>query len=1722
VKTAKAINVIKRINFSLFVCGLFSLLFNVLAAEASWQMPVMSDYSKVPPFISREIPPNVIIAMDISGSMKDVAYRDVAAGNWKTGMHDDFNPAVAYYGYFKSNAKYAYDAVNEFFYEDNTLGQWDGNFMNWLCMRRIDVARKVMVGGKVSVKVDAGIFNRNRVSDWSGWDGWYILEGQHEPYDYEFHKQYVTSATSGFTPAIIPDNTVFLISEQKILPQLTTGGNVVQLGDEVEIGQVTMSWEVGQAWQWVPFANAYEQPRVVAKSLTYNGSDPTADPRIQLDTPWPHTHATGFWVRLQEWDYRDGDHTTESFTYIVVESAQSSTQPKGWIDVTMDDGSVWKIQAQKSEVSIGSSACGGLSTPETVIYDGAAPEKPIVFTGVGSWDSSGDTAALVTRNFFASGSETTRVNVLIQEQEASGGGGTCIHSPDEKIHVILLIPPSGASTTISSDTFTYNGTSVTIQAGIKENVDDSWDTITYDSSNLFSEAPMFIADLQTLNGEDPVSIRVGGSSQTNDATAIQLKLGEEKSADNETGHVGENVGWLAVEFQTGYRIRVGVQTEPSGIIQSIANAMRIGLAVYNYDHTKNPTSIYTNNTVNGGTLNPCYPDVTQPADQRSNYDICLSTGVHDPVENIIQAIEEHPLIWGTTPIAETLYEIMKYVNQSDGTYTGNGQGFYDDKSTAATFAEGAAVDPYYYADAALKLECAETFVLHFNDGEPYKDWEATSTHPAEIGDADNDANSGFVEQLDDMALYLRKEDMRPDLSGHQEVVSYYVYAALGEGEQFDSSSRKLRESAVNGGFVDYDNDHVPDPVHGNINNYITSNSGNCAGMKNEWDADEDCNPDTFYFANDGYALVDELMAAFQSILQRTSSGTAASVISNSRSGEGAIYQSIFYPAFNDTLANRVQWVGQVHAMLVDGHGNIREDTNHNGRLDLQDDKFIVFNGETVYKYYDGVKDVGGNVVIPANGVLDASEMVTPSDSGPISSIQFLWSSSDWLNTLSDPTTQRSYDSDANERHIFTFIDDGDKVAETGEIKDFTIANKADIAPYLHLYTPFLHNALIPPPGIDSGDFNDFLDHQADRVINFIRGQDQNTYSFSNSTIPAMRSRQVDHNGDLSVSTWRLGDVVNSTPTLVSKPAENYDLLYSDSTYATFYRKYQKRRNVIYVGANDGMFHAFNGGFFDLASKAFLSQPYEADGVTPDSNYTAHELGAELWAYIPYNLLPHLYWLTEPEYLHVYYVDMKPKIFDAKIFFQADGTTELDSDHPGGWGTVLVGGMRFGGGQIAADLDKTDGPYNAGTDKVMRSAYFILDITNPEDPPRLLGEITLPDMGFSTCYPAVVPVRDQQADGIFNANDWYLVFGSGPTGITSDGPDKNAMITATSQKKAKMFVVDLKELATSGNLAVLTETSGKKDLADTTYTGEYYFSEFSGDDNGFISDPISVDWNLDFTTDTVYFGTVNFDGTDWGGKLRRIVIDNDADYTNWIHDSTLIDLTDAAIVLSEGQPIVAAPTVGLDKDGSKWVYFGTGRFFVNDDAYNDDQQSFYGLKENTDSYPLITRSSLYDSSNVKVYEGGAVVGGGVGVTDYALLSSEVQSYNGWFLDFSEFKERNLGQATLLGDVLSFTTYVPSRNPCTFEGETFLYALNFLTGTSFHKAVIGADSSDTKDGAELVLKKISLGTGLSITPNIHTGRETGSKVFIQTSVGAIAVIDELNPGTTKSGKLFWQEN
>jgi type IV pilus assembly protein PilY1 len=355
---------------------------------------------------------------------------------------------------------------------------------------------------------------------------------------------------------------------------------------------------------------------------------------------------------------------------------------------------------------------------------------------------------------------------------------------------------------------------------------------------------------------------------------------------------------------------------------------------------------------------------------------------------------------------------------------------------------------------------------------------------------------------------------------------------------------------------------------------------------------------------------------------------------------------------------------------------------------------------------------------------------------------------------------------------------------------------------------------------------------------------------------------------------------------------------------------------------------------------------------------------------------------------------------------------------------------------------------------------------------------------------------------------------------------------------KVFLLDLKELGTNHVI---------KSLASTGVLTDGFTAYASLDANSFISDPISVDADLDYKTDVVYFGTVsgNYNSPSYfGGKLRRIVIDDDTDSTNWNGDSVLIDLTTLfpATDKKYGQPITAAPTAALDTSGNLWVFFGTGRFFNRRDANTTDndtpahQQSYYGIKDpkdtnGTDGWDTVDRDSLLDVSNAVVYVGGDVKGiSGLGeAPDLSDVKEKIAGKTegettvagkpGWFLDFPLSKERNVGQATLLGDVLTFTTYVPSSDVCQYEGISYLYAAYYGTGTAYDQSVIGTET--TADGKQKIVRSTSLGTGLTITPNIHTGQEEGTAVYVQTSTGTILKTEQENPGVVKSGKISWRE-
>jgi type IV pilus assembly protein PilY1 len=154
------------------------------------------------------------------------------------------------------------------------------------------------------------------------------------------------------------------------------------------------------------------------------------------------------------------------------------------------------------------------------------------------------------------------------------------------------------------------------------------------------------------------------------------------------------------------------------------------------------------------------------------------------------------------------------------------------------------------------------------------------------------------------------------------------------------------------------------------------------------------------------------------------------------------------------------------------------------------------------------------------------------------------------------------------------------------------------------------------------------------LIKYLRGQSQ--YDTNNTLDPLFRKRE-----------YILGDIVNSSPTYVSKSAYNW----ADTGYSTYASSTVGRAPTLYVGANDGMLHAFDA----------LS-------------------GVERWSIIPAQIMNKLYKLGDIGYsaLHDNYVDGMITVMDAKI--------------NGLWKTVLITGMGSGGkGYIALDITNPNSP-----------------------------------------------------------------------------------------------------------------------------------------------------------------------------------------------------------------------------------------------------------------------------------------------------------------------------------------------------------------------------------------------------------------------------------------------
>lgn len=243
--------------------------------------------------------------------------------------------------------------------------------------------------------------------------------------------------------------------------------------------------------------------------------------------------------------------------------------------------------------------------------------------------------------------------------------------------------------------------------------------------------------------------------------------------------------------------------------------------------------------------------------------------------------------------------------------------------------------------------------------------------------------------------------------------------------------------------------------------------------------------------------------------------------------------------------------------------------------------------------------------------------------------------------------------------------------------------------------------------------NRLLADSGENMVNWLRGQQQHADN------AVLRSYPL-----VGTVPEILGDIVSSKPAYLLGARKSYP----EADYKDFAAsdKVQNRSGTVFVGANDGMLHAFNAAS-----------------------------GNELWAYVPRITMKKLHRRASTAYgeNHQYTVDGSPELADVKI-------VKAGKEQ---WATVLVGGLNAGG-----------------------RGFYALDVTDPNNP-RSLWELCADaaacdnveaEMGYSFGNPQFGTIK------IGGKETWVVFLTSGYNNVPgTDGVDGG---TGTGW----LFVVDI--------------------------------------------------------------------------------------------------------------------------------------------------------------------------------------------------------------------------------------------------------------------------------------------------------------------------------------------
>lgn len=1664
--------------------------------------PLMNDYYKVPTVLTDSEAPSTMIILDSSGSMRNLAYRT-----------ESFDPKKSYYGYFDSMAYYSFDTPNNYF--EKCVGSpsstcsygnapWSGNFLNWLTMRRVDVAKKVLTGGRVdtsdpTVLVLHPNMDRNLTRTY---------DDSSPVDDINNLVRHTTSCATAFTTLASGDGTNQSIAITRDSDGSTCFNNNIRVKihpDDLINGSV----------EGVIQKNA-ENIRFGLTIFDTNDNDANED-----DPP-----------NTLDMDFNGGEIIAPvGSTVNEVVDGINGTPANSWTPLAETLYTVAGNFMQQSAISLPNGP-----RYATDAYNIGPAWDPFFFVNK-------DTLVHCSKPFvilITDGEPTMDENIAVPIRTA---GDVVDGNPNPQSHFTTGISSTWYADGTANNDYLENVAYWAHTTDLRADLDDGDSDLTEDEDkqNLTLYTVFAFGSGNILR-----KAAINGSFIDKDGNGLPNSDAAESSAslkDKEWDFDGNGSPDNYAEASDGKKLEEALTAAMTDITGKLSSG-------------SGSAAVSSSRSGEGATIQaiffPKYPDqeqLTWIGDVNAMFVDAYGNLREDTNQNSQLDYKDDRVARMVSNDGKAQVELFIDTD-------GNGLLEMDEDL------DGDRGNAYHPAGTADECDHNEDkdFDGHLDVAE-----DTNGNGRLDGEDVDHDCVLEFTEDLNGNGIFDPGEDIDGD--GHFDNVDEdadgdCVMDTVNEDVDGDGVLDIFEDADGDGllGTVEEDFDHdgllgtVAEDVDGDgkldifedldgdgnldvdedTNGNGVLDAGEDLDGDGNLDVNEDFDGDGFLGTTDEDLDGDGYLDIFEDL-----DGDGFLDINEDHDGDGLL----------GTTAEDLNGDGNLDIIEdLDGDGKLDqgEDLNCNGVIDGED-----IDGDCRLDLKDEDVDMDGHLDfeedIDQDGICDVNE--SPVDEiVDLLEMKFLWSAGQHLADMSDV--------DTDSRTIFTSFDsDGDGMAEPGDVVMFNTSGSNPITNISNIYTYFNlplrdpATASSPEKVLDFDNDNDTTEDPDDLVmlIDYIRGKDDLVF----------RSREITLNG--MQYTWRLGDIINSSPMPVSRTMENLDLLYNDESYRLFKKKYIPRRQVVYTGSNDGMLRAINGGFYDAEiNKVWRARnpnfnPYDAD-PTNDQEFSdsGPELGAELWAYIPYNLLPHLQWLARKNYSHVFFVDKPCRIADVKIFAPEPACSADINDpaciHPEGWGTILIGGMRFGGGPITVDYDGDKVLESNGDDRTLSSAYFVIDITDPETDPVFLGEFTFDDFSFTTSNPTVIQMKN--SNNLETGIDWYLTFGTGPTTLKGQ-----------SDQQGKIYILKL-------NYNPVTHPGGIGTWVTSVATpdGANWYGELP-EEKSFVSDIISADFEIGFATgsfqdDVIYFGSTsggweeidtnnngvhdageddfNSDGifdTGWSGNLYRIILDDQTDTENWLFGTYSGGAPSIGTpFIQVGAPITAAPNVSSDEDENIWVYAGTGRYLDELDDADQSIQYLIGAMEpsnapNTWTGESVSMSDLLDVTHAKVYTGftktDALVTGIPGITNFQELEDSIGNdsshYRGWKKELlSGLTERVINSPLIFGGGVFSLTFAPDREVCASGGWSYLYALYYLTGTAYYSPIFGTDPGDTINEEEAVIPLLSIGAGKPGGISIFNASDEGaaSGVNTQGNDGRIHQTEIATPFNTKNRKLFWK--